>query len=323
MGAWELVLIMALVNADGPSIPANKTTWHANFEEAQKEAKQIGLPLVVHFYADWCGPCQSMEQSVLNSPDLKQQFGKTIVGVKINSDRQAALTQRLRVTALPTDVYLDPSGRELGRSVGSKGKAEYIAAVTALKSKLESRPAAARPVEIPVAALTPSGNAVTRPMETPKAEAQPNSVSLSAAPATPELPVLHQSERDRGYVVGLNGQSPVTFNREGIWKSGSSEFAVTHRGVSYRLCDADELAEFEAEPDRFVPSLHGCDPIVFQTDRKLSAGKTHWSATHDGRLYFFASAASRDRFQTDPARFAVDLKIQFFREQAKNEVSMR
>ena len=72
MGAWELVLIMALVNADGPNIPVNKTTWHAHFEDAQKEAKQIGLPLVVHFYADWCGPCQSMEQSVLNSADLKQ-----------------------------------------------------------------------------------------------------------------------------------------------------------------------------------------------------------------------------------------------------------
>lgn len=123
--------------------------------------------------------------------------------------------------------------------------------------------------------------------------------------------------------MGLNGQSPVTFNREGIWKSGSSEFAVTHRGVSYRLCDADELAEFQAEPDRYVPSLHGCDPIVFQSERKLSAGKTHWSATHEGRLYFFTNAATRDRFQTDPARFAVNLKIQFFREQSKDEVSMR
>ena len=84
----------------------------------------------------------------------------------------------------------------------------------------------------------------------------------------------------------------------------------------------DSRLRIEAEPDRFVPSLHGCDPIVFQTERKLSAGKTHWSATHAGRLYFFASAASRDHFQTDPARFAVDLKIQFFREQEK-EVSMR
>ena len=44
---------------------------------------------------------------------------------------------------------------------------------------------------------------------------------------------------------------------------------------------------------------------------------------HEGRLYFFTSAATRDRFRTDPARFAVNLKIQFFREQAQDEVSMR
>ena len=220
MVAWELILIVALINSDGPVIPnadspvtngsarepvsgsptpVIKTSWHTNFEEAQKEAKETGLPLVVHFYADWCGPCQSMEQSVLNSVDLKQQFGKAIVGVKINSDQQGALTQRLRVTALPTDVYLDPNGRELGRSVGSKGKAEYIAAVTALKNKVEQRPSAIRTTEIQVAALAPSGVAASRPAET-AASPTPvttNETNSNSLPLIPDVCVIHFARQGR------------------------------------------------------------------------------------------------------------------------------
>lgn len=291
-----------------------RTTWHTSLEEARQEAKRTNLPLVVHFHADWCGPCQNMEREVLSSADLHRHFGVSVVAVKVNSDQQAALTQQFRVTALPTDIFLGADGRETGRSVGSQGKAEYIATVTGLRNKSsQTAPLASRIGDARVA-LVPDGAAV-------KQSAAKEAGAKPERSAIPDVEVFRQHERDSGFVVGLNGHSPVTLVREGAWKPGVPEFAVQHQGVSYRMLDEQEAAEFNANPDRYIPGLHGCDPVLFRTENRLSTGKTNWTATHNGQIYFFASDGTRQRFLADPNRYAAPQKLHFFR-RLPQEVSL-
>lgn len=288
------------------AVKTARAGWHTSFEEAQQEAKRTNLPLVVHFHSDWCGPCQNMEREVLSSADLQRHFGINVVGVKVNSDQHPQLTQRFRVTALPTDIFLGANGRETGRSVGSLGKTAYITTVTQLRRKSDKSAPTTSAIGEARIALIPDGAAVKHAV----AKESGQKLELSA---TPDIEVFRQHERDAGYVVGLNGHSPVTFVREGTWKPGVREFAVEHQGVSYRMLNEQEVAEFKANPDRYTPGLHGCDPVLFRSQSRLSAGRTNWTATHKDQIYFFTSNGTREQFLADPNRYASPLKLQFFR----------
>ncbi|MFN0100294.1 MAG: YHS domain-containing (seleno)protein [Gemmatimonadaceae bacterium] len=50
--------------------------------------------------------------------------------------------------------------------------------------------------------------------------------------------------------------------------------------------------------------LKGFDAVAFHTEMKPTKGSMEFTATHDGAIYAFASAANRDTFKADPAKYA-------------------
>lgn len=50
--------------------------------------------------------------------------------------------------------------------------------------------------------------------------------------------------------------------------------------------------------------LGGHDAVAYQTENRPVAGSAEFTATHEGAIYRFASAANRDTFRADPARYA-------------------
>lgn len=83
----------------------------ANFEE---EVLRSEIPVVVDFWAVWCGPCS------LQSPELAK-FQRVHEGevktVKINVDEEQALASEFGVQAIPT-LILFKDGKEVKRAVG-------------------------------------------------------------------------------------------------------------------------------------------------------------------------------------------------------------
>ena len=70
-----------------------------NFE---KEVLQSELPVLVDFYADWCGPCKMMAPIV---EGLAQGYdGKVKVG-KLNIDDEMEIAQQYRVMSIPTFIF--------------------------------------------------------------------------------------------------------------------------------------------------------------------------------------------------------------------------
>ena len=68
----------------------------ANFEE---EVLNSEIPVLVDFYADWCGPCKMMAPIV---ESLAESFdGKVKVG-KLNIDEEMDIAQKYRVMSIPT-----------------------------------------------------------------------------------------------------------------------------------------------------------------------------------------------------------------------------
>lgn len=67
----------------------------ANFEE---EVLQSELPVLVDFYADWCGPCKMMGPVVEKCAEA--YAGKMKIG-KLNVDDNMAIAQKYRVVSIP------------------------------------------------------------------------------------------------------------------------------------------------------------------------------------------------------------------------------
>ena len=89
------------------------------FEEQILKADQ---PVLVDFWAVWCGPCQMV------SPVIEQigEENDSIRVGKVNVDEQGELTMQFRVVSIPTLVVMK-GGEEVNRIVGAASKSEILA----------------------------------------------------------------------------------------------------------------------------------------------------------------------------------------------------
>jgi len=58
-------------------------------------------PVLVDFYADWCGPCKAMEPVI---KDVAKTVKEKIRVVKVNIDKQVQTAQRYQITGVPTFI---------------------------------------------------------------------------------------------------------------------------------------------------------------------------------------------------------------------------
>lgn len=72
------------------------------------------VPVVVDFYADWCGPCKAM--APILEAFSKRHSGEVLV-LKVDTDANPQLSQRFRISSIPT-VVVFKNGVESQRQVG-------------------------------------------------------------------------------------------------------------------------------------------------------------------------------------------------------------
>ena len=87
----------------------------ANFEQ---EVLKSEIPVLVDFYAEWCGPCKMLSPVI--DEIAKEYEGKAKIG-KVNVDEEMSLAQKYRVMSVPT-VLVFKNGQLSGTSIGYVGK---------------------------------------------------------------------------------------------------------------------------------------------------------------------------------------------------------
>lgn len=82
---------------------------------------KASLPVLVDFYADWCGPCK-MAEPVLE--ELSESYRDKVLIVKLNVDENQQTSGKYGVMSIPTTI-LFKDGNEIGRQVGFGGKQAF------------------------------------------------------------------------------------------------------------------------------------------------------------------------------------------------------
>lgn len=99
-------------------MPAGLVT-DAEFEQSVVKS---GKPVLVDFYADWCGPCK-LAAPVLD--ELAESYKDKVTILKLDVDKNPDATNKYGVMSIPTTA-LFKDGREVGRQVGFAGKQKFI-----------------------------------------------------------------------------------------------------------------------------------------------------------------------------------------------------
>lgn len=94
---------------------------HLNNENFEEEVLKSDIPVLVDFWAEWCGPCRMVLPII---EELASEL-KDVKVCKINVDEQEDLAAKYRVMTIPT-LMVFKNGQAVNTSIGAKSKAEIL-----------------------------------------------------------------------------------------------------------------------------------------------------------------------------------------------------
>jgi len=106
---------------------AGANTLAFDDENFDAQVLKSDTPVLVDFWAEWCGPCQMIAPTI---DELANEYkGKVKVG-KLDVDRSPQIAARFGVLNIPTVILFD-KGQSVEKLVGAKNKREYQAVLNA------------------------------------------------------------------------------------------------------------------------------------------------------------------------------------------------
>ena len=97
----------------------------SNFDD---EVINSDMPVVVDFWAEWCGPCQTVIPIV---EELAEEFKGRVKFTTLNVDENRNFAMKYRVMSIPTVLFFE-NGEEIKREAGAKTKSDYQNIISSL-----------------------------------------------------------------------------------------------------------------------------------------------------------------------------------------------
>jgi thioredoxin 1 len=100
----------------------NRSITHLATKTWDAEVLRSDLPVLVDFWAEWCGPCRMVGPAV-------EEIGKIMAGkvkvTKLNVDENQEIAMRYNIQSIPS-LLLFKGGKEIARTIGAAPKEAYL-----------------------------------------------------------------------------------------------------------------------------------------------------------------------------------------------------
>ena len=98
---------------------ANENVIHIGSEEAFDKLIAGDTPVLVDFWATWCGPCRMIAPIV---EEIANEYAGKVIVAKVDVDEMGELAQRYRIMNIPT-LMLFKQGQMVDKAIGARPKA--------------------------------------------------------------------------------------------------------------------------------------------------------------------------------------------------------
>lgn len=99
---------------------------HLTSDNFEKEVINSKIPVLVDFWAQWCGPCRMLAPTI---EELSKEYEGKVKVCKLNVDEEAEIASRYQIMSIPTMIIFN-QGKAVNQSVGALPKEKLIKFIT-------------------------------------------------------------------------------------------------------------------------------------------------------------------------------------------------
>jgi len=296
--------------------------WQTNFEQAMQQARQENKPVLVHFSADFCGPCKLIEKEVFPDSEIIQNINQNFIPVKIDTEKDQATTKKFGVTGIPADIFVSPNGEVISQRVGKVNAQQYLGEIRKICGLY--RPNFMSPV---ASAQQQSQLLVASPPRPPEQlERYGNTLSYenTRGSAPSDSLSAQRNEPIMGLGVGMPLGTATVVNRpvsQPTFSTGETS-PIGEPSISRQTFPESMSAEsmptstaqsalpvsLPTSSLSFPQEKHllfdGYCPVTLTEELRWVKGNPQFSTEFENGIFYFVSQEAQQRFLTSPHTFA-------------------
>ena len=93
-----------------------------NKDNFEKEVMEAEVPVLIDFWANWCGPCRMMSPII---DKIAEEMGDKVKVCKVNVDENHELAEKYEIMTIPAFIVIK-NGAEAGRTIGVQPKEDIL-----------------------------------------------------------------------------------------------------------------------------------------------------------------------------------------------------